>query len=96
MLVSARSSASCKWKQPAITENTQQVGAAWGMKCTNYRLRVLEQGTQEPKQLGGEQRGGLKAALVRSVQIKPVRTRVLPVPDVCSVESVQMYADWVM
>lgn len=87
-LVSACSSASYKWKQPAITENTQQVGAAWGMKCTNYRLRVLEQGTQEPKQLEGEQRGGLKAAPARSVQIKTIRTPVLPVPDVCSVDSV--------
>lgn len=97
-VVHACSSALCEWNQPVITEKTQQVWAAWEMKCTNYCLRVLEECTQEPKQLWGEQRRGLKAARACSVKIKTIKTPVLPVPDVYSVDNMwrQMYVDWVV
>lgn len=97
-VVNAYSSALCEWNRPVITENTQQIWAAWEMKCTNYCLRVLEQCTQEPKQLRGGQRKGLKAALACSVKIKTILTPVLPVPDVYSVDNLwrKMYVHWVM
>lgn len=97
-VVSGCSSALFEWNQPVITENMQQVWAAWAMKCTNYCLRVLEKCTQEPKQHGGEQRGGLKAAPACSVKIKMILTPVLPVPDIYSVDNMwrKMYVDWVM
>lgn len=50
-LVNGCSSALCERNQPVITEKTRQVWAAWEMKCTNYCLSVLEQRTQELKQL---------------------------------------------